>query len=219
MYRPLPDNATHVHGIKLSPWTADPNSPECSMRIIEGGDPTNVAHRVAFIEKTPRVRFQPFDNTLGDWKNWHQGWKGSADMELCFRCRGEGRVNVLRTASGTRRSPRYRKCPVCSGTGNLPEAVVIPLRGGQRAEVYSQYHEDAHILDELAVEITDAGVLGSPAALRELAKLIAQDYSLTTGFETVRAPLKREMLCIVPRILGAVGPQESYDAALRGTFG
>lgn len=140
-------------------------------------------------------------------------------MELCFRCRGEGRVNVLRTASGTRRSPRYRKCPVCSGTGNLPEAVVIPLRGGQRAEVYSQYHEDTHILDELAVEITDAGVLGSPAALRELAKLIAQDYSLTSGFETVRAPLKREMLCIVPRILGAVGPQESYDAALRGTFG
>lgn len=76
MYRLLPDNATHVYGIKLSPWTADPNSPECSMRIIEGGDPTNVAHRVAFIEKTPRVRFQPFDNTLGDWKNWHQGWKG-----------------------------------------------------------------------------------------------------------------------------------------------
>ena len=30
---------------------------------------------MAFIEKTPRMRFQPFDNTLGDWKNWHQGWK------------------------------------------------------------------------------------------------------------------------------------------------
>lgn len=99
MYRPLPDNATHVHGIKLSPWTADPNSPECSMRIIEGGDPTNVAHRVAFIEKTPRVRFQPFDNTLGDWKNWHQGWKGLTTWPLQL-----SRFS-LAPCSGSRRRP------------------------------------------------------------------------------------------------------------------
>lgn len=107
---------------------------------------------------------------------------------------------------------------MCHGAGSLPEVVAIPLRSKQLAEVYAQYHEDTHLLGELAISVTDRGVAGSPAALRELAKLIAQDYNLVTGFETVRTPLKREMLCIVPRILGSVGPQEDYDAAIRGTL-
>lgn len=139
-------------------------------------------------------------------------------METCFRCGGAGRLRVRRPTSGTRRSPQYRACPVCHGAGSLPEIVAIPLRSKQFAEVYAQYHEDTHLLGELAISVTDRGVAGSPAALRELAKLIAQDYNLVTGFETVRTPLKREMLCIVPRILGSVGPQEDYDAAIRGTL-
>ncbi len=28
----------------------------CATRVIKGGDPMNIEHRVAFIEKTPRVR-------------------------------------------------------------------------------------------------------------------------------------------------------------------
>lgn len=76
MYRPLPDHAINVQGVKLSPWTAVPDYPECAMRFIEGSDPMNVANRVAFIEKTPRVRIQPFDNLIEDCRNWHQGWKG-----------------------------------------------------------------------------------------------------------------------------------------------
>ena len=76
MYRPLPENAHQVQGLRVSAWTADPDAPYCSMRFLEGTDPTAVANRVAFIEKTPRVRFQPFSNPSDDWKGWHQGWKG-----------------------------------------------------------------------------------------------------------------------------------------------
>lgn len=64
-----------VTGIKLSPWTKDTDSDHCAMRFIEGTDPTQIENRVAFIEKTPRVRFQPF-NEEADWKNWHQSYKG-----------------------------------------------------------------------------------------------------------------------------------------------
>lgn len=75
MFAPVPENAHKVEGIKLSPWTADPEAPYCSMRFIEGTDPHNIANRVAFIEKTPRVRVKPFSEE-GDWRNWHPGWKG-----------------------------------------------------------------------------------------------------------------------------------------------
>jgi hypothetical protein len=55
---------------------AAPDGDYCSMRIIEGTDPEVVTNRVAFIEKTPRVRaLNSFDGN-DDWKNWHQGWKG-----------------------------------------------------------------------------------------------------------------------------------------------
>jgi hypothetical protein len=46
------------------------------MRYIEGTDPNVVANRVAFIEKTPRVRVQLCTNEQEDWRNWHCGWKG-----------------------------------------------------------------------------------------------------------------------------------------------
>jgi hypothetical protein len=76
MYKPLPENTDKVQGTRVSPWIPDPDAPYCSMRVIEGTDPAVVANRVAFIEKTPRVRFQPCDNPSDDWRNWHQGWKG-----------------------------------------------------------------------------------------------------------------------------------------------
>ncbi len=76
MYRPLPDDAHRVQGVKLSPWTPDTDGAYCSMRYIEGTDPSVIANRVAFIEKTPRVRAYPFTNDSDDWKNWHAGWKG-----------------------------------------------------------------------------------------------------------------------------------------------
>lgn len=47
----------------------------CAMRIIEGSDPNDIANRVAFIEKTPRIRVNPF-TTDGDHKNWRSGLKG-----------------------------------------------------------------------------------------------------------------------------------------------
>lgn len=71
----LPENTPRVAGIKLSAWMADPDGGHCSMRIIEGTDPSEVANRVAFIEKTPRVRIKAFDPNQ-DWKGWHQAWKG-----------------------------------------------------------------------------------------------------------------------------------------------
>ncbi len=89
MYNPLPDNAARGDGIKLSPWTVDSTADHCAMRFIEGTDPEDVANRVAFIEKTPRVRVQPYDTTVEwskDWKNWHGGWKG--DDGHCEVARG-----------------------------------------------------------------------------------------------------------------------------------
>lgn len=46
------------------------------MRIIEGGDPNDIADRVAFIEKAARVRAAPF-TAQDDWKNWREGHRGS----------------------------------------------------------------------------------------------------------------------------------------------
>ena len=43
-------------GVTLSPWMSDPDYPHACMRIIAGADPIDVRTRVAFIEKTGRVR-------------------------------------------------------------------------------------------------------------------------------------------------------------------
>lgn len=59
--------------IKLTPWIVI--SEYCAMRCIEGSDISNVENRVAFIEKTPRVRIQPF-TVEDDYLNWEQGEKG-----------------------------------------------------------------------------------------------------------------------------------------------
>lgn len=57
--------------MKLSPWLPIPSAPYCCARIREGGDIANVADRVAFIEKTPRVRIRRhMDANVADWLNW-----------------------------------------------------------------------------------------------------------------------------------------------------
>lgn len=81
MNNPLPTNAHRVQGIKVSPWTPDPDGAYCSLRFIEGTDPTVVANRVAFIEKTPRVRVQASTEESQDFKNWHAGWKGDGGWD------------------------------------------------------------------------------------------------------------------------------------------
>lgn len=65
-----------INKIRLSPWTVYEGY--CAMRFVEGTNPDNVANRVAFIEKTPRVRIAPMDtsNILSDCRNWRSGPKG-----------------------------------------------------------------------------------------------------------------------------------------------
>lgn len=61
--------------MKVSPWIIEDGY--CAMRVLEGTDPSVIANRVAFIEKTPRVRVAPFTNNEYDFRNWKQGPKGS----------------------------------------------------------------------------------------------------------------------------------------------
>lgn len=63
---------------ELSPWIVVEG--HCTTRVIAGTDPDVVANRVAFIEKTPRVRIAPYSNELSflaDGVNWASGPKGS----------------------------------------------------------------------------------------------------------------------------------------------
>jgi hypothetical protein len=62
--------------IVLTGWI---NEEHCSMRCVAETDPSVLANRVAFIEKTPRVRVAPFNKDCEyDWKNWKEGPKGTA---------------------------------------------------------------------------------------------------------------------------------------------
>lgn len=58
---------------KLSPWITEYyNGLPCgSMRIVEGTDHTDIKNRVAFIEKTPRIRIRPqYLTNYPDFLNW-----------------------------------------------------------------------------------------------------------------------------------------------------
>jgi hypothetical protein len=61
--------------MKTTPWIVVDGY--CACRCLGGSDPHLIENRIAFIEKTPRVRVNsyllPF---LEDWKNWKQGPKG-----------------------------------------------------------------------------------------------------------------------------------------------
>ena len=54
--------------ITLTCWISDPDYPECFMRIVEGSDPLIIQNRVAFIEKTPRIRI-----SSTEWKYGNKG--------------------------------------------------------------------------------------------------------------------------------------------------
>jgi hypothetical protein len=63
--------------MKLSPWTMVDG--HCSMRYIEGTNPNDISNRVAFIEKSARVRVSPFDHSkdsMYDCDNWYSGFRG-----------------------------------------------------------------------------------------------------------------------------------------------
>lgn len=65
-------------GVVVSAWTPvendDGSEPHCCMRHVVGTDPNDVANRVAFIEKTPRVRIG--SGLKPDHLNWEEGPKG-----------------------------------------------------------------------------------------------------------------------------------------------
>jgi hypothetical protein len=63
---------------RLSPWTEVPDTAgKCWMRFLEGTDPSDVANRVAFIEKTARVRLAEMTDPGTDSMNWFAGPKGA----------------------------------------------------------------------------------------------------------------------------------------------
>lgn len=75
---------TSLNHIKVTPWLVDEQVPHCCLRRVEGGDPNSLADRVAFIEKTPRVRIAPLTpagSFIGDHNadknNWQGGPKGA----------------------------------------------------------------------------------------------------------------------------------------------
>ena len=63
--------------MKLSPWLPIPSAPYCCARIVEGGDINDVSDRIAFIEKTPRIRIRDEVTGYPDWLNWAEGSKGA----------------------------------------------------------------------------------------------------------------------------------------------
>lgn len=60
---------------KVSAWMHADSHGAC--RVLEGKDPEVIANRVAFIEKTPRVRIRDERYQKEDWLNWAaRDWKG-----------------------------------------------------------------------------------------------------------------------------------------------
>lgn len=63
----------------LTAWVPVPGAKHCAMRYIVGEDPKQAANRIAFIEKTPRVRIAPYsEGDDFDSRNWQEGPKGHA---------------------------------------------------------------------------------------------------------------------------------------------
>lgn len=77
----------HPRGTRVSGWIQDqgPYAEHCCFIYVEGGDPNNVADRVAFIEKTPRVRVksQGLDGVdrPDSWRSGPKGAGGSGDAQ------------------------------------------------------------------------------------------------------------------------------------------
>lgn len=90
--RSVTDNQSHTFNIETGTSTTIPglvvrvekrlsgwiDEDHCSLRCIQGTDPAHIASRVAFIEKTPRVRKAGFTNEREDYQVWEEGPKGCA---------------------------------------------------------------------------------------------------------------------------------------------
>jgi len=63
--------------VKVSDWITYQGY--CAMRIVAGQDPAQLGARVAFVEKTPRVRVAPYTDLAGDHGNWRSGPRGSSE--------------------------------------------------------------------------------------------------------------------------------------------
>jgi hypothetical protein len=59
----------------VTPWIDDGHA---AFRSLAGKDPNEIEHRVAFIEKTPRVRVAGYTSRDDDCHNWHEGTCGRA---------------------------------------------------------------------------------------------------------------------------------------------
>lgn len=57
---------------KLTGWIVEHDY--CAARYL-AGKPQTLENKIAFIEKSPRVRFKPFTKER-DWDNWEYGNKG-----------------------------------------------------------------------------------------------------------------------------------------------
>lgn len=68
--------------MKAGPWIFEDNG---AMRVRLGWDgatlPNTVENRVAFIEKTPRIRIRDTMEDYPDWLNWASGFKGSGPTD------------------------------------------------------------------------------------------------------------------------------------------
>jgi len=61
--------------IELSEWIIIDGY--CATRTIKGADVNLIKNRVAFIEKSGRVRVNPYTNEDKDYKNWQSVCRGS----------------------------------------------------------------------------------------------------------------------------------------------
>lgn len=53
----------------------------CATRVYEGTDFNDPINRVAFIEKTPRIRLTPYINDKKEYTNWFHGNKGNSGAD------------------------------------------------------------------------------------------------------------------------------------------
>lgn len=76
---------------KITNWVFEE---DCAYRHIVGKDPNDVAHQVALIEKTPRVRIRA--HYLGTDYHWHDGVRSTETrrwpefLDWCYGEKGDG---------------------------------------------------------------------------------------------------------------------------------
>lgn len=79
--------------MRLSPWISVDH---CATRVIEGSDPELLQNRIAFIEKSGRVRTAPFEAFDGDCDKWRYVCHGSSECGSDMDTRREVDAELLR---------------------------------------------------------------------------------------------------------------------------